>query len=120
VDERQGCGSIEKSTAESSRVETAGAWWREQQVLLLVVPVAGVYFTRLTALNLPGEETRRAQVAAEILWTGDWVVPRQQGQIYTSRPPVGSWPSAVLAWVTGELDTLAIRLPTVCAVLMTT
>jgi 4-amino-4-deoxy-L-arabinose transferase-like glycosyltransferase len=54
-----------------------------------------------------------------MIQTGDWVVPRQQGMIYVSRPPLGSWPIAVLAAVRGRLDVFSIRLPSLTAVLLT-
>ena len=94
--------------------------WLEVEVLLLVLLVAVAYFGRLTALTLRGEETRRAMVAAEILETGDWIVPRQQGEIYLSRPPAGSWTIAALGMARGQIDVLAIRLPSAIAVLLTT
>ncbi len=95
-------------------------WWREIQVLWLVVLVGGVFFTRIDDLNLHGEETRRAQVAAEMLWSGDWLVPHQQGEIYLSRPPLGSWAIAAAAELRGTLDAVTVRLPTILATLLTT
>ena len=58
----------------------ARPWRSAVEVLLLVLLVVGIYFSRMTTLTLRGEETRRADVAAEILQTGDWIVPRQQGR----------------------------------------
>jgi 4-amino-4-deoxy-L-arabinose transferase-like glycosyltransferase len=98
----------------------ARPWRSAVEVLLLVLLVVGIYFSRMTTLTLRGEETRRAGVAAEILQTGDWIVPRQQGTTYLSRPPVGSWPIAATALLRGKLDVVAIRLPTVMAILLTT
>ena len=98
----------------------AARWWRELEVLLLVLLVLAIYFSRLGALTIRGEESRRARVACEILETGDWVVPRQQGEIYLSRPPLGSWPIALVGLVRGKVDVVAIRLPTVTAILLTT
>ncbi|MCA9069751.1 MAG: glycosyltransferase family 39 protein [Planctomycetaceae bacterium] len=98
----------------------AKPWWREIQIVWLVVLVVGIYFSRTDDLYLAGEETRRAQVAAEMLWSGDWLVPRQQGKIYLSRPPLGSWAIAIVAQLRGELDVVSVRLPTLLAVLATT
>ena len=105
---------------ETTAVRRAERWRCVVEVLLLVLLVVGVYFSRMTTLTLRGEETRRAEVAAEILQTGDWIVPRQQGTIYLSRPPMGSWPIAAVAALRGRLDVVAIRLPTVMAILITT
>lgn len=93
--------------------------WREPQLLVLLLVVLGIYFPRLTALTIRGEESRRARVAVEILESGDWIVPTQQKQIYLSRPPLGSYPIAALGWLRGKVDLVAVRLPTVAAVLLT-
>jgi 4-amino-4-deoxy-L-arabinose transferase-like glycosyltransferase len=95
-------------------------WWKEIQVLWLLVLVGGIYFSRIGGLNLLGEETRRAQVAREMVWTGDWLVPRQQGELYLSRPPLGSWLIAIVAQVRGNFDAIAVRLPSLIAILLTT
>lgn len=94
-------------------------WLWEPEFWLLAVLACAIYLPRSAQLTIRGEESRRAQVAAEILRTGDWVVPRQQGEVYLSRPPLGSWPMAALAIVRGELDIVAVRLPTVLATIAT-
>ncbi len=92
---------------------------REPEFWLVFALAAAIYLPRITQISMRGEESRRAQVAAEILRTGDWVVPRQQGEIYLSRPPVGSWPMAALALARGELDLISVRLPTALATIGT-
>src|SRR4051812_32421489 len=49
---------------------------------LLAVFVSLVYGARLTVQPLVGEETRWATGAREMLATGDWIVPRQQGHVF--------------------------------------
>ena len=98
----------------------AGRWAAWVPPLVLAALALAVHGTRLTTLPLRGEETRRATVAVEILATGDWVVPRQQGRIYLSRPPAGSWPMAALGLLRGGVDDFAVRGPTVAAVVLTT
>ncbi len=94
-------------------------WWRERELILLLVLAAVVHAGRLTELPLRGEESRRAQVAVEMMARGDWIVPRQQGEPFLSRPPLGSYPIAVAMKVLGEDSPLAVRLPTVLATLVT-
>ena len=76
---------MESTTATSQAVSptTKGRTWLELEVLLLVLLCLGVYFVRLTALSIRGEESRWAQVAHEMLSSGDWVVPRQRGATAT-------------------------------------
>lgn len=99
---------------------TAGRWWREPHLAVLLLLVVAIYFSRLTTLCIRGEEPRRARLAAEILETGEWIVPRQQGEIYLSRPPLQSWPIAWLGQLRGEVDLFSARFPTVLALLLTT
>ncbi len=49
--------------------------------------------------------------------TGDWIVPRQQGDVFPERPPLGSWAMALVALVWGRMDAVAVRLPSVLAML---
>ena len=93
---------------------------REWELLALALVTAAIYGARLTTLPIRGEETRRAEVATEILQTGDWIVPRQQGQPFLSRPPLGSYPIAVLEMLLGTGSLLAVRLPSVIATWLTT
>jgi 4-amino-4-deoxy-L-arabinose transferase-like glycosyltransferase len=93
--------------------------WHEVELLLVVLLVLGVYFSRLTDLTIRGEEPRWARVAQEMLDTGDYVVPRQQGQPFADRPPLNSWAMIVASKFTGKLDLAAIRLPAVLATLFT-
>ncbi|MGH7134297.1 MAG: ArnT family glycosyltransferase, partial [Pirellulales bacterium] len=94
--------------------------WLEPQVVVLLVVVIGCYFTRLGDLTLRGEETRRAGVAIEMLESGDWIVPREQGRLFPDRPPLGNWLIALSMLATGSQGTIAVRLPTVLATLITT
>jgi 4-amino-4-deoxy-L-arabinose transferase-like glycosyltransferase len=84
---------------------------------LLSVFVLLTYFPGIDDVPTRGEETRWATVAREMAESGDWVMPRQQGEPFLSRPPMGSWLIAAVAAVRGELDLAAVRLPTACAVL---
>jgi 4-amino-4-deoxy-L-arabinose transferase-like glycosyltransferase len=93
--------------------------WFEWEALLLVAIVAAIYFARLGDMSVRGEESRWATVAMEMLRTGDWVVPRQQGVPFLSRPPLGSWVIAGATLLRGQCDVWAVRLPAVLATLLT-
>ncbi len=92
-------------------------WWRHVELWVLVLLVAVIYLPRLTARPSRGEDSRRATIALEMMDTGDWIVPRQQHRPYLSRPPLHSWLMAGLSLLTGDVDYLAIRLPSVLGVL---
>lgn len=89
-------------------------------VVFLILLVVSCYFLGLDNLSIRGEESRWATVAQEMARTGDWIVPRQQGQPFLSRPPLGSWLMALSAKVTGGWSAWAIRLPSAAALLITT
>ncbi|HEX4149061.1 MAG TPA: glycosyltransferase family 39 protein, partial [Pirellulales bacterium] len=95
-------------------------WWRDTEVWLLVLLVVGVYFVRLPALSIRGEESRRIRIACEMLETGDWIVPRQQGEVMPERPPLANWAIAAAIMLMGDDGPLAARLPSALAVLATT
>jgi hypothetical protein len=86
---------------------------------LLTGIVGAIYFARLPEMSVRGEESRWATVATEMIRTGDWVVPRQQGIPFLSRPPLGSWLIASATLMRGHCDVWAVRLPAVFATLLT-
>jgi 4-amino-4-deoxy-L-arabinose transferase-like glycosyltransferase len=96
-----------------------GRWWRQWQWYALTLMVLAIYFSRLTELPLAGEETRWGRSAAEMIVTDDWVVIRQQGQVFADRPPLGTWAMALVGLARGNVDSVAIRLPSVLALLFT-
>lgn len=98
----------------------APAWLREPEFWLLLALVGLVFFGRFTVLPVCGEESRWANGASEMLATGDWIVPRQQGEVFPERPPLGSWTMAITALARGRMDAVAVRLPSVLAVLAMT
>lgn len=94
--------------------------WLEKEALLLLLLVLGIYFTRIGEPPLRGEETRWALCSREVLLTGDWVVPHQQGRPHNDRPPLVNWCIALSSWALGNDGALAVRLPSVIATLLVT
>jgi 4-amino-4-deoxy-L-arabinose transferase-like glycosyltransferase len=108
----------------ASRIDPAEACrprvWREWEWLVLVCLVVAIYFPRLTAMTIRGEESRRATVAMEMIASGDWIVPRQQGEaiFMSSRPPLQSWTIAAIGLARGRVDAVSVRLPSVIALVL--
>jgi 4-amino-4-deoxy-L-arabinose transferase-like glycosyltransferase len=92
---------------------------REWQLLALIAVVTVVYFSRVTALVVRGEETRWATGATNMIDSGNWIVPRQQDHVFVDRPPLSSWLMAIGGLVRGKVDLVAIRLPSILAILLT-
>lgn len=95
-------------------------WWREVQFWGLLILAGAGYFWGLDRLPLRGEESRRARIAIEMLERGDFVVPRQQGEPFLSRPPLQNWLIAALGLTRDAVDVWAIRLPSALAMLLVT
>lgn len=96
-------------------------WIREWELWILILMVVGLYFSQLDTLSVRGEESRRGSVAQEMMRTGDFVVPRLQGDAYfmSSRPPLQAWTIAGIGWLRGQVDMFAVQLPSGIAVLLT-
>jgi 4-amino-4-deoxy-L-arabinose transferase-like glycosyltransferase len=102
-----------------TRPEDAPRWWAEWQLWLVLAVVALAILPRIDAVPFRGEEHRRVQVAEEMAARGDWVVPREQGQVFLSRPPLQQWVLAVSSRVFPGNDRLAARFPSALAVILT-
>ncbi len=57
------------------------------------------------------DEPRYAQVAREMLTTGELLVPHLNGRLYTEKPPLHFWSIALVGWLRGGVDEVAARLP---------
>ena len=93
--------------------EGRAAWWRERELLLILLLAILTLCVRLDALPLFGEEPRRALIAREMVETGDWLVPGTQRVFLPSRPPLQNWLIACAALMTGGFDIWAVRIPSV-------
>ena len=70
-------------------------------------------------MTLRAEEPRWAQVAFEAQQRGDWVVPREQGEPFLSRPPLHSWMIAASTSFFGTRAAWAVRFPSLLGTLFT-
>jgi 4-amino-4-deoxy-L-arabinose transferase-like glycosyltransferase len=106
---------------DSSTVAIARTRWVDvAAAALLVVIVSTIYGARLSRLPIVGEESRWGTAAREMLASGDWIVPRQQGHVFAERPPLTIWAIAVTGYLRGAVDPIAVRLPSVIAIVLTT
>ena len=65
------------------------------KILLLVIIYALLWFGTLDYRHLiPSDEGRYAEIAREMLVTGDWVTPRYNGYKYFEKPPLQAWATA--------------------------
>ncbi|MCA9105274.1 MAG: glycosyltransferase family 39 protein [Planctomycetales bacterium] len=85
----------------------------------LVLLVLLIHVARVWDQPIRGEESRWAEGGIEMLRGGDWIVPTQQGTVFPERPPLNSWLMAIFSVALGEMSPLAVRLPSVLAVVGT-
>lgn len=64
-------------------------------------------------------EARRAIPASNIFSTGDWLLPRLNGELYLTKPPLLYWLAAGVSHVLGAANEWAVRLPSAVAASVT-
>lgn len=63
----------------------------------------------------PPDEPRYAEVAREMVTSGDYLVPRVNGEVYTEKPPLLFWSMAAFGHLLGADSAWAARLPSIVA-----
>lgn len=61
----------------------------------------------------PADEPRFAEVAREMRLTGDYLVPRVNGEVYLEKPPLLFWVMSLFSFGTGGVNEFSGRLPSV-------
>lgn len=75
------------------------------KIIVLVLIYALLWFGTLNYRHLiPSDEGRYAEIAREMLVTGDWVTPRYNGYKYFEKPPLQIWATATAFHVFGIGD----------------
>jgi 4-amino-4-deoxy-L-arabinose transferase-like glycosyltransferase len=75
------------------------------KILLLVIIYGLLWFGTLNYRHLiPSDEGRYAEIAREMLVTGDWITPRYNGYKYFEKPPLQAWATAAAFQVFGIGD----------------
>jgi 4-amino-4-deoxy-L-arabinose transferase-like glycosyltransferase len=75
------------------------------KILLLVLIYGLIWFGTLNYRHLiPSDEGRYAEIAREMLVTGDWITPRYNGYKYFEKPPLQIWATATAFQLFGVGD----------------
>ena len=93
---------------------------RETSTLLFLLALAAVLFaTHLGGYDLwPPDEPRFAQVAREMMQSGDYLVPHINGEPYKEKPPLLFWSIAALSQPFGDVNEITTRIPSVVSALI--
>ncbi len=91
-----------------------------QHLLIMLICSYFLFFFRIGAHDLwSPDEPRYAQVAREMLRSGDYIVPHLNGEIYTEKPPLYFWMVAFLSKPFGDVNETTARIPSAVAALLT-
>jgi len=83
----------------------------KKHIFILCIAAAFALLGRLYLPGLRAEEPRRAVVAQEMVFTGDFIVPHVGGWNYYNKPPLFNWVLAGLFKLFGSFSEVLVRLP---------
>lgn len=86
------------------------SWWPWIAALLIAALFSGIGLRD----PWPADEPRFAQVAREMVESGQWLFPTRGGEFYPDKPPVFMWLIALFYQLTGQLK-IAFLLPSALA-----
>ena len=86
---------------------------KQNRIVLGFILVSGlVLFYNLLPKSLEYHGyLRYAEIAREMIRSGDWIVPHHNGGIYIDKPPLIFWLMAIPSWFHGAVTPLIARLP---------
>jgi len=85
----------------------------ERQITACFIIASGlIIFFNLWGRSLENHDyLRYAEIAREMIRTGEWVVPHYNGEVYIDKPPLLFWMIAIPSWLYGSVTPLIARLP---------
>jgi len=94
----------------------AGKWLRQDWQYLGIIALTGIIllFTGLSVRSLWGSEGRWAEIAREMLISGNYFLPTINGQTYFDKPLLSYWAIVPFA-INGVVTEVAARMPGVLA-----
>jgi 4-amino-4-deoxy-L-arabinose transferase-like glycosyltransferase len=86
---------------------------KQNRIIVVFIMVTGlVLFYNLWPKSLENHGyVRYAEIAREMIRSGEWVVPHYNGEIYIEKPPLLFWLIAIPSWFYGSVTPLIARLP---------
>lgn len=91
------------ASSTTGRPGRASAWW-----LLALIPI---FVLGQRHVLWGADEPREAEIAREMYVSGDWVVPRLNGQPFLEKPPLAHWGAVAVFQILGGSSEQWCRLP---------
>lgn len=88
-------------------------------IVLIVVLLPASLFYNLSVMELRAEEPRRAIVALEMFFTGNYLVPKINGVDYYNKPPLFNWLIVFCFHLFHSFSEWVVRLPSLLSFLLT-
>ena len=82
---------------------------------LLLLVLAYLSHLDFVPLNADHDEARRALVAGEMIFSGDYLTPTLNGEIYLNKPPLYNWLIIAYFELFGNYSMFTFRLPVIVA-----
>lgn len=86
-------------------------------VAVMVYAVVAAFWT-LSDSPLDNHECLVSVTAREMLQTGDWILPKYNGQVRLQKTPLGYWLVMSIAKITGTIDEFSTRLPSAASAVL--
>ncbi len=98
-------------------MDTINRGKREGWLIAGLVAASGlILFCNLWARSLENHDyLRYAEVAREMIRSGDWIVPRYNGEVYLDKPPLLLWLIAFPSYLYGSVTPFIARFPSALA-----
>jgi len=90
----------------------------QRPILLIFLIVLCTQLLWLDERDIDSRGEAREVLAAQSVLDGNWILPRGYGGVVASKPPLLHWLVASVASVTGTMDGLSVRLPSMLASLL--
>ena len=89
------------------------------QIFILLILSSLIFFINIGGWGLWGpDEPRYAEVAKEMVESGNYILPHLNNQVYPDKPPVFFWLIALSNQVLGKIDSLSARFPSALAAVL--
>ena len=89
------------------------------QIVVLLSISFIIFFVNLDGWDLWNpDEPRYAQVAKEMMESGNWILPHLNSRVYPDKPPVFFWLIALSSKIKGEVNSFSARFPSALAAVL--